>query len=391
MKHRKEFDHPIFYIFSLVLIWRVVLWFFAFVAKNRFSFLTDPTQTKVIPWEPATNFLLSLWARWDSAFYLGIAQTGYLFDQAKGIYNVVFFPLYPFLMRGLSFFLGNNLFLSGIILSFIFTFLACIFLYKLARFDLDDTEARRSVFYFLIFPTAIFLAAIYNESLFIFLACASLYYARSNKWLLGGSFGFFAALTRPQGILLLPVLFIEYLEQRNFDFKEIKANCLNVLWPIAGIGLFMSYLQIKFGDAFLFLSQENLWGRKLNFNLSLLTNSFIALRSYFHDFFTPHNFSAVILEANIELIFFLTFFVFSVVIFLRLRKSYGLYMFLGIFIPLLTGTLSSIQRFTLILFPVFIYLAKLGKNQIINFIIILIFSFFFGLSTILFVNWYWTG
>lgn len=391
MNHKNNFKTPIFYIFSLVLIWRIVLWLFAFVAKNRFSFLTDPTQIKVIPWEPATNFLLSLWARWDSAFYLGIAKSGYYFDQTKAIYNVVFFPLYPLLMKGFSFLLGGNLFLSGVILSFIFTFLACVFLYKLARFDFDDTEAKRSVFYFLIFPTAIFLAAIYNESLFVFLICASLYYARSNKWLLGGLLGFFAALTRPQGILLFPVLFLEYLEQRNFSFKEIKPNCLNVLWPIAGLGLFMSYLQVKFGNAFLFLSEENLWGRKIDSAFFMLINALNALRSYFHDFFTPHNFSAVILEADMELIFFLTFFIFSVVIFLKLRKSYGLYVFLGIFIPLLTGTLYSIQRFTLILFPVFIYLAKLGKNQIINFIITLVFSLLFGLSTILFVNWYWTG
>lgn len=379
---------PILYIFSLVLIWRAVLWLFAFVAKNRFALLPDPGYGKIIPWEAPTNHLLSLWARWDSGFYLEIAKSGYFFDQAKGIYNAIFFPLYPILIKGLAFF-TNDLALAGVILSFIFTFLACLFLYKLAKLDLEENEAKRAIFYFLIFPAAVFLAAIYNESLFVFLACASFYFARKNKWLSAGIFGFFAALCRPQGILLLPILSLEYLEQRDFSFRKIRLNILNLLWIPAGLGIFMNYLQEKFGNAFLFLSQQNLFGRTINVTAQ---GTFETLRKYFYDFFPPNNASfAEYLNRDIELIFFLVFLILAIFIFFQFRMSYGFYVFLGIVFPLLTGTLTSIQRYALLLFPVFIFLAKLGKKQSVNFALTLAFSLFLGFFTILFVNWYWAG
>ncbi|MEW6407953.1 MAG: mannosyltransferase family protein [Patescibacteria group bacterium] len=380
---------PIFYILGIVFIWRAVLWLFGFVAKNRFDLLPDPSYGKILPWNAPTHSLLALWARWDSGFYLEIAKSGYFFDQAKGFYNTIFFPLYPMLIGAFSFIFNNSLVSSGIILSFIFTILACIFLYKLARLDLEDETAKRSIFYFLIFPAAIFLAAVYNESLFVFLACASFYFARKNKWLIAGAFGFFAALTRPQGILLLPVLFLEYLEQREFSLKKLRLNILNLLWIPAGLITFMYYLHKKFGNAFLFFTQQSLFDRQTNLFFSNLLQT---LKKYLTGFFFPHqDFFPEYLNRDIEFIFFAAFLILAIWIFFSFRMSYGFYILLGLLFPLLTGILTSIQRYTILLFPVFIFLAKLGRKQSINFAVTLIFSIFLGLFTILFINWYWAG
>lgn len=385
---QKNDKTPILYILGLVMIWRAILSLFAFVAKNRFSLLPDPGYGKIIPWEAPGHPLLSLFTKWDSGFYLEIAKSGYFYDQAKELYNTIFFPLYPLLIRLLGLVL-NDLILTGVMLSFVFAFLACFFLYKIAKLDLDEEGAKRSIFYFLIFPSAIFLAAVYNESLFVFEAAAAFYFSRKNKWFPAGVFGFFAALTRPQGILLLPVLLLEYLEQRNFSLRKIGLGILNLLWIPAGLGLYMYHLQVKFGNAFLFLSQQNFWGRTTQMTPQ---GGFFTLKTYFLGFFFPQNapFPEFLIR-DTELIFFLVFLVIAFFVFFQFRMSYGIYIFLGIIFPLLTGTLTSIQRYALLLFPAFIFLAKLGKRQSVNFAIGLIFSLFLGLFTILFINWYWAG
>lgn len=389
MSNKNKEKTSLFYIVAIVVIWRAVLWLFAFVARHRLDLLADPGYGKISAWEAAVHPLFAMWAHWDSGFYLEIARWGYFFDQTKGIYNTIFFPLYPFLIALFSFIFGSNLVLSGIIVSLTSTILACLFLYKLARLDLEENEAKRSIFYLLLYPTAVFLAAVYNESLFIFLTCASFYFARKNRWFFAGIFGFFAALCRPQGILLLPALFLEYLEQREFNFKKIKLNFLNLIWIPAGLFAFMYYLHLKFGNAFLFLTQQNFFNRQTNL---VFTDIIPTLKKYLTDFFFPHpNFFPEYLIRDIEFVFFCLFLVLAIFIFFSFRMSYGFYVFLGLLFPLLTGTLTSIQRYTILLFPAFIFLAKLGRKQSINFIITLIFSLFLGLFTILFVNWYWAG
>lgn len=382
---------PILNIFAIVFVWRVILWLFAWVVKNRLHLLPDPGYGQIDRWSAPVHPLLAMWARWDSGFYLQIADSGYFFDQAKNLYNVIFFPLYPLLIKGLSFILANNLVLSGVILSFVFTFLSCLFIYKIADLDFSNEDkniAKRAVIYLLIFPAAVFLGAVYNESLFIFLTAASFYFARKNKWLASGPFGFLAALTRPQGILLLPILLLEYFEQREFKITKVRFNIFNLLWIPAGLGIYMNYLQNKFGNAFLFLSQQNLWGRTTNMTASNFTKT---IADYFHDFLNPGSPFAQFLNKDMEFIFFLVFLVLGVIIFFRLRMSYGLYVLLGLAFPVATGTLTSLPRYCLLLFPVFIYLAKLGKNQTINFAISTLFAIFLGLFTLLFVNWYWAA
>ncbi len=377
----------IFSILGLFLIWRIILQFIAFLSKNRFSLNPDTGYGNIESWEaPIANFF-KYWIRWDSGFYLQIAEHGYYFDQANNLSNTPFFPLYPLLINTLGIVFGNLY--AGLAISFISTFLACFYLYKLAKTHLKERAAIRSVFYFLIFPTAIFLSAIYTESLFMALSIASFYYARRNQWLYSGIFGFLAALTRPQGILLFPVLLFEYLEQKKFNIKKIRLNTLWTLLVPAGLFVYMYYLKIKFGSFFLFISAQNSWGRSTNFSAKSVYDTF---SNYFHDLFFPgvESFTYYLVK-DLDLFFFLSFLVLSIIVFVKFRMSYGFYMVLSLMIPLMTSSLMSINRFVLLLFPTYIYLAKISKNQIIQYSIILLFSSLFVIYTILFTNWYWAG
>lgn len=379
----KEF----FSILGLFLIWRIIVQIIAFLSRNRFSLNSDTGYGNIESWEaPITNFF-KYFIRWDSGFYLQIAENGYYLDQVNNLSNTPFFPLYPLLINTLGILFGNLY--AGLLISFISTFFACFYLYKLAKTHLKDCAAFRSVFYFLIFPTAIFLSAIYTESLFMALSIASFYYARRKKWMFSGIFGFFAALTRPQGVLLFPVLLFEYLEQRKFNLKKIRPNISWTLFVPSGLFIYMYYLKIKFGNLFLFISAQNSWGRDTSFSIKSVYDTF---SNYFYDLFYPGSESFThYLVKDLDLFFFLAFLVLSIIIFVKFRMSYGFYMILSLIIPLMTSSLMSINRFVLLLFPTYIYLAKISKNQVVQYSIILLFSSLFVIYTVLFTNWYWAG
>jgi hypothetical protein len=78
-----------------------------------------------------------------------------------------------------------------------------------------------------------------------------------------------------------------------------------------------------------------------------------------------------------------------------LRGSYSLYLWAGIIFPLFSAALNnpllSYPRFLIVLFPMFIVLALMGRNryadQVITWLSIVLLTFF----TIRFVNWYWVA
>jgi len=168
--------------------------------------------------------LLEIWNRWDTPHYTDIAQNGYQnFGESR--FFIVFFPFYPLLIKFFHFIFSNYL-LSALIVSNIAYIIALIFFYKLVLIDYQKKIALRTIFYFTIFPTAYFLHAGYPESLFLAVSIASFYFARKEKWFLSGILGMLASLTKINGIILFPALFVEYLHQKKFKIKGIKINIL---------------------------------------------------------------------------------------------------------------------------------------------------------------------
>ena len=81
------------------LVWLAVGLF----SKN---FLANPTyeQYSSRGWMLSPHFLIDIWTRWDSKWYLSIVENGYTpaADLSSTISNVAFFPLYPYLIKFLT-------------------------------------------------------------------------------------------------------------------------------------------------------------------------------------------------------------------------------------------------------------------------------------------------
>ena len=366
-------------IFIVFISWILIINVFALISLNRFNLESDTAYSWINPADFQQNQgwdLISFHANWDSFWYLDIAENGYFVgNDPSELYNIVFFPLYPFLMKAASFLTLGDFVLAGWLISIISLFLALFYFFKLVKEFHPEISPYLPIILFLVFPTAFFLNAVYTESLFLFLSLAAFYYGFKGKFVQAGLFGLLASLTRVTGILLFLPLAWEYF--RRFGFKRKSVFSLNIL-PIFLIPLgtfsFFLYHYLKFGNFFLFFKIESNWGR-----------TFTLQEGHF-SFFSNPAISNFFLDA------FFVAFVFSVLyfVFKKLRSSYGIYMAVTIAIALSTGTLMSIGRYILVLFPIFILGASI-KNQYLQQAWIFVSILLLALYTILFVNNYWAG
>ena len=297
-----------------------------------------------------TGVLMNPWAQYDGRAYLDVAQNGYN-SAFNGIGNYGWYPLYPALIKIFSF-AGYDT--AAFLLSNVFSFLAVVMLYLIVKEEFGDI-ARKTVTYFVLFPTAYFLSVMYAESLFIFLSVATFYYARKGNWLAAGVAGFFASLTRLQGLLLfLPIAYI-YLDRIKFNYRKIKIDSLLTLLIPAGAAAFAVYLYFITGDAF--VGSKVFAAQGKHFAMPWAT------------FYTEavNFFSAEVLKSKIYILFntiiALSLIVACIVSRKYLRKDYVIYLVTSTLLPLFSGNLEAISRYALTIFPLFILVPLLEKNK----------------------------
>ena len=222
--------------------------------------------------------LLDAWHRWDAPHYTDIAVFGYMAEDpgtlsAAGYRQVypgdldlyiVFFPLYPWLVAGLNTVLGAPI-VAAFVVSSIASLAVAPMLSRLVAADLGLSIGKWSALLLLIFPTAYFLHIGYTESLFLALAFGSLWLARTDRWVGAGLLGGFAALTRVNGLVLIPALAVEaYLQwrvHRRLDTRWLFAPALVAV----GFGVYLALNLAVYGDAFAFSEiQREHWDKGLS-------------------------------------------------------------------------------------------------------------------------------
>ncbi len=309
------------------------------------------------------SIVMRQFCRWDGPHYIDIAKNWYVNVGEQRLF-IVFFPLYPVLIR-LATFDYKYVNLSALLVSNISSLVAIVYLFKLAKLDFGEDVAKRSVLYLSIYPTAYFLCAIYTEGLFLALVVASFYYARNGRWLLAGSLGMFASLTRINGIILLPALILEYFSQRGWEWRNVDVN---VFWTGLALAGFLIYLIVNYtvtGDFFAFMELQRMyWQGRIDPLMGLDTALSWA---------TTASFPTNITVGSAQIIFALLGLLGVVGSFLRLRLSYSAYMIFNWMMCVSTCFWRSIPRYTLAMFPLFFLLGLCGSRKKFNYIIAPIF------------------
>lgn len=373
-------------ILILFFLWKA----FTFSAARIASHVLPQTSIGLADkFSIAQPYLLWIWANFDGVNYVEIARGGYHYP------NFAYFPLYPLVIAIGREALKVSYVQSGLIVSSICVILALFFLSRIVALDFSKNIALASLIVALALPTAFFYGAVYADSLYLLLSTASFYFARKSAWFWASVFGFIAGLTRLVGIVLLPALIVEWYLQKRSKIKDQRLKILATkfmkervffifLIPL-GIVAYGLYLQLNFGDFFLFQKSMTVWNQeKFVFPLQ------VGFRYLKIIFTAEHNF--IYFVAIVELISTVLYFALSIYVLLKVRVSYGVFMLLTLLIPTFTGTFQSMPRYILHLFPAFIALAILtSRSKKAFWSIIAIFLLIQGLFVAFFTRGYFVA
>lgn len=333
-------------VFLLALLFRLVI----FVVVGLFTCL-------VLYPDSGPDAALWIWKRWDALHYMNLAELGYsgYMEDGKHLF-LVFFPLYPWLMRLVSALTGNTM-AAGLLISFLCYAGGCVYLYKLTAWELDRRAARRAVLFLSFFPYAFFFGGIMTESLFLLTTAAGLWYIRRHRWWLAGAIGILAAMTRMHGILLVGAAAAELVENRGgFDWKEIGRRLPALLLPVLGTLVYLLLNWRVSGDPFAFTVMQEHWSQGFCWISDTLWYVLQNALSY------PTE--AVRYQLWIPtILLFPVFFALAVYARKRFRSMYTLYGFVYLVLNYSLSWLLSAGRYLSCALPFFLFAAALTERR----------------------------
>ena len=386
------------FLWSRAGIWAAAVFAFLVFEPNRHPEAArwdDPAVTRDL------GFVTDVWARWDSVWFLRIAEHGY--GSLDGT-AAAFYPLYPASVSLVGrAFLGHYV-LAGIIVSLAASLAAFFLLHDLAETKLGVEGAHRTVIYLAVFPMTLFLQAVYSEALFLLLTVAAFVLAERRRFGPAGLIAGLALLTRPAGLALLPALAL--IAWHSPDRRRGLANLavaplLFCLYPV--------YLWIDRGDPFAFARAQDVWTRHISYAgpfggiwdglragwagaRQLVSGSHTTTYWPAVDGTDPMRVAAVNLEA---LAFLVLFAALTIVAWRRFGAPYGLFAALSLAIPLSVPSerwpLLSLPRFGLVVFPLFLALAALGGRPRVHVAIVSVSSVMLGVAIVQWSLWQWVA
>ncbi|MDE3133944.1 MAG: glycosyltransferase family 39 protein [Acidobacteriota bacterium] len=372
------------------------------------------------PFGYLANAVVAPLARWDSVWYLKIAAHGYAHVRER----MAFYPLYPGLMHVLGWATRSDL-VAGVLISLAALAVALFLIARLVALDFGEQVATTTVLLIAFCPVAFFLSAVYTESLFLALSVATIYAARRERWLLCGALGFLAALSRNGGVaLLLPTAIIYLYGPRQAPLtrwgarpgrglfarllprNRLRLDALALLLIPAGLGAYLAYLQIRYGDGLAPFRVESVWYRHSTLPWSTVWHgarqAWHGLVQLFQGPLPPYRVPAYAqneIGAALQDVYLFLFLVLGVIALLgvlwRLGAAYGLYalalLVLALADPVSLQPLASLPRYELVIFPLFIWAARLLTRWRLAPYAIPALAVLLGLFTVEFATWRWVA
>jgi mannosyltransferase PIG-V len=364
------------------------------LARENAAKFDDPSLTHVL-----ADPLLAPLARWDSVWYLRIADSGYGDSTAR----TAFFPLYPLLVRAVAtpFGASEGALLVGAYALSLCAFLGALFLlHRLTEMELGRSLARPTLILLAVFPAAVYFGAPYSESLFLLLAVGAFYAARSGRWAWAGACAGLASATRSAGLLLVIPLAMLWWESRP---RRPRDAAWLGLAPL-GIAAYAAWLGLVEGDALRFLDVQEAWSRELAVPLAGAWDGLVAavdgVRQLASGSRTPVYFDVAagdpfrIAAINVMLFATLVFAVVACVgVWRRLPRAYGAWVAVSLLLPLTFPVtpqpLMSLPRFVAVLFPLFMWLAVVCDERRITDLVVAASAVGLGLFTAQYASWHW--
>ena len=250
---------------GVLAVWAALVLAWSYVARDAL-----PVPRREL-WTPELQRRAPPLARYDSGWYLGILENGYGPAPAPGQQSAhAFFPLYPFLARGVRALLPVDGFAAGQILSLLCYFGAGLMFAAEGRRRLGDSGSRHALLFLLLYPTAFFLVSMYSESLFLLLALAAFAQARRDRPATAAVLGLLAGGSRLPALALgLPLAMEAFSaarqKQANLPARSYRRALGRALFvglaPVAGVLLWVFGAGWVAGEPGLYFRIQEAWQR----------------------------------------------------------------------------------------------------------------------------------
>jgi hypothetical protein len=219
---------------------------------------------------------LGTFDRWDSIYYMGIAQHGYPLSNMS---QTAFFPGYPILiavMHAVSF--GSLTYLqSAMAVSWLAFTAASVVLYRLAARVFGPRVALLATVLFCWFPASLFFMAPYSEALFALEILLVVVLIERQAFLAAAVVAACASATSPESVALTVALVVA----AALAGRGMPRTILYAVVSGLGIGGYMVYLWARFGHPFEFLTVQKFWHRAETLPWVGLYRNIDALRHFF--------------------------------------------------------------------------------------------------------------
>ena len=358
---------------------------------------------------------------WDGLWYRMIAAEGYAGWTPKA----AFWPLFPWMMRGIHNLTGISYDLAGYLIVNVCFLIALILLYQLVLIEFDQTIAAGTLVAIAVFPTAFFFRVVYTESPFLMFCVAGLLCARLNRWWWAGIAGVLAALTRSYGMFLIVPYAVLYWEQYlRSSPRRPNIKALAVGLPLLGPAIFSWRMHVIYDDWLLWKSVQEQWARysakpwdtlRWAFQERSPTNELHHATNpglggdgaewhWAHQLWSEHSWALISSvpwrwdvgnSDTLELVGTLLFIGLAIVGLRILPLYMSAFVIPGLAVPLFqpsyVHTLMSMPRFGLTLFPLFIVMAVLAQKARIAWPLAIFSTGMLILLTIQFTTWFWVS
>ncbi|HJW13761.1 MAG TPA: mannosyltransferase family protein [Thermoanaerobaculia bacterium] len=342
----RHFGPP--WLFLLVAGWILALGVWGMVARN---WLPMEHQHH---WDIPLELRAPLYAKFDSGWYLSIIEWGYGPPPPPGQpSNHAFFPLYPMTAKVLHDTFAMDGFHAGLIVSYVCLFLAASLFWREAVSRLGELDARRSVVFLLLFPTAFYFAAVYAESMELLFALLAFRDARRGETLRAVLWGALLGLTRAFAITAGPALFLAALEAPGLagTRRYLRAILLGAA-PIAAVFLWIFGIGWVKHEPGLFFRSMAGWHRG--------SSTISGIGDFFRGFFADARLGSP--KHLLDYVMVLAFAAIAIYQVVRRHWSDAAWTACAVGLPITTGLPGGIPRFFAVVYPATFALAEATRN-----------------------------
>ena len=339
---------------------------------------TDPAATAILDQLLAGAGAIEPWYRWDAVWIVNVATNGYAgASDSGGRLGVAFLPALPALMAA-SAAVGLNMFWMGLIAANVAAAAGvAVFARVAARLTGNRDVGLRTFALLLVFPTAFFFSAPYNEAFGLLFASLALSAWQAGRAKTAGVLALLGSLARMTGV----ALGVAAVGSWVFDRRRTRDGAKRAMWLVAGsfggLVLFWCFLWWAVGDFFAGAKSQVAWGRAG----PAVLNPWHALVEAFDP--AMPRYGDVLAVGGCAIL--------GVRAWVKRGAFWGIVTLIPVLQMLATGTLLSGTRLVLSCLPAFIELADVLKRRVWFGAVCVVFA---GLQVVLlndYVHWVFAG